>query len=358
MKKKSLAVGIILLFISSGIIPVVISDNPISTKTIYVDDDNTEGPWDGTQEHPYQWIQDGINAAQDGDTIVVYSGCYYENVVIKKSIHLCGSGWEHTIIDGNSEGHVISIYHDNVTITNFTVKNCGEISAVIRIENCNNVTISYNFLTSIERYTAIDAHPSNISSLSGISIHGNIINNMTRGILFSCCCYSYIENNLIENTIYGIFLGGYGMHNNTVSKNIIRNCSDGIFLYSYENERNVITHNNILNCSTGIGLEGNCNIIKLNEFIGNEYGIYVCLGRNNEIHFNNFIQNNKSAYFHRRIFDIYLNCWNRNYWDDHNSILPKIISGRIEYGYRKYIPWLNFDWHPAQEPYDITAGGA
>jgi nitrous oxidase accessory protein NosD len=354
MIKKSIAIWIILLFLLSSLIPITSSNSPTLNKTIYVDDDNTEGPWDGTIEHPYKHIQDGINVAQDGDTIVVYSGCYYENVVIKKSIHLCGSGWEHTIIDGNSEGHVISIYHDNVTITNFTVKNCGEISAVIRIDNCNNVTISYNFLTSIERYTAIDAHPSNISSLSGISIHGNIINNMTRGILFSCCCYSYIENNLIENTIYGIFLGGYGMYNNTVSKNIIRNCSDGIFLYSYENERNVITHNNILNCSTGIGLEGNCNIIKLNEFIGNEYGIYVCLGRNNEIHFNNFIQNNKSAYFHRRIFDIYLNCWNRNYWDDHNSILPKIISGRIEYGYRKYIPWINFDWHPAKEPYDIS----
>ena len=70
MLKKSLAVGIILLFISSGIIPVVISDNPILTKTIYVDDDNVDGPWDGSQEHPFQHIQDGIDNASDGDTVL------------------------------------------------------------------------------------------------------------------------------------------------------------------------------------------------------------------------------------------------------------------------------------------------
>ncbi len=41
---------------------------------IYVDDDNTSGPWDGTVEHPYQYIQDGIDNAVAGDTILVLAG--------------------------------------------------------------------------------------------------------------------------------------------------------------------------------------------------------------------------------------------------------------------------------------------
>ncbi|HIG99638.1 MAG TPA: hypothetical protein HA258_03550, partial [Thermoplasmata archaeon] len=30
-------------------------------STIYVDDSNTDGPWDGSIEHPYQFIQDGVD---------------------------------------------------------------------------------------------------------------------------------------------------------------------------------------------------------------------------------------------------------------------------------------------------------
>jgi hypothetical protein len=45
-----------------------------------------------------------------------------------------------------------------------------------------------------------------------------------------------------------------------------------------------------------------------------------------------------------------LNKWNQNYWNQ-PSILPKIIPGRLGLGGR--IPFINFDWHPAQEPYDI-----
>ena len=35
---------------------------------IYVDDDNTTGPWDGTEDHPFQFIQDGIDVAVGDDS--------------------------------------------------------------------------------------------------------------------------------------------------------------------------------------------------------------------------------------------------------------------------------------------------
>ena len=45
---KLLNSAIILLFISIAYAPSITADNPISVKTIYVDDDNTMGSWDGT----------------------------------------------------------------------------------------------------------------------------------------------------------------------------------------------------------------------------------------------------------------------------------------------------------------------
>ncbi|MFO8077218.1 MAG: hypothetical protein R6U21_01050 [Thermoplasmatota archaeon] len=39
------------------------AEKGIHTITIYVDDDNISGPWEGTIDHPYQCIQDAIDAA-------------------------------------------------------------------------------------------------------------------------------------------------------------------------------------------------------------------------------------------------------------------------------------------------------
>ena len=57
-----------------------------SGSIIYVDVDNTVGPWDGTSNHPFKNIQDGIDAASENDTVSVSTGTYYENIVIEKTV--------------------------------------------------------------------------------------------------------------------------------------------------------------------------------------------------------------------------------------------------------------------------------
>jgi len=101
--KKILAAGIIILFTSSGIIPIAISDTLSSGKTIYVDDDGGAD---------YTRIQDAIDNATEGDTVYVFNGTYYENIVVNKTINLIGedrSPWNASVIDGGGSGDVVHV---------------------------------------------------------------------------------------------------------------------------------------------------------------------------------------------------------------------------------------------------------
>ena len=50
-----------------------------NNTVIYVNSYNTEGPWHGTKEYPYQYIQDGINNSIEGNIIFVLKGLEYLN---------------------------------------------------------------------------------------------------------------------------------------------------------------------------------------------------------------------------------------------------------------------------------------
>jgi len=66
----------------------------------------------------------------------------------------------------------------------------------------------------------------------------------------------------------------------------------------------------------------------------------------NKIYSNNFINNGRSATFRLLSF---FNKWDGNYWGEPRT-LPYPIIGCLGL----FIPsWVNFDWHPASEPYDI-----
>jgi len=71
MLKKPVILGIILLFLIASLIPLVSSGTFSFNMTIYVDDDNKDGPWDGSMEHPYQHIQDAVDNAPLGSTALL-----------------------------------------------------------------------------------------------------------------------------------------------------------------------------------------------------------------------------------------------------------------------------------------------
>ena len=352
MKKGIFYILACMLIIATLLTPLVIStttNTPLRNGNIlYV---GGSGPGN------YSTIQAAIDAALAKDTVFVYddSSPYYEHLIINKSIQLCGSNWKNTIINGEDNRIVILVTRINVTISNFTITGDGPSNHLIQVQNCTNVSITHNFFTSKDKQYGITVFISGISPLdTGILIQNNSINNTIIGIQLAHS-YSHIQNNLIQNTIEGIRV--YDDSYNIITKNTLKNCSTGILLLDVN--ENKIYYNNFLTCKIAMELEGNENIIQWNEFSGClHYGIFEYTGRQNEIHFNNFMNNNISAFFHWVFPSICINHWNENYWDDHHTFFPKIISGILQFRDSDvspwYISWMNFDWHPAQDPYDIS----
>jgi predicted outer membrane repeat protein len=87
---------------------------------------------DGSEENPFGSIQIGLDSSSEGDTVLVESGTYVENIIwpATNGIQLIGSGEENCVIDGDSTARVITI-HDSLNvnidttthITGFTIQN-------------------------------------------------------------------------------------------------------------------------------------------------------------------------------------------------------------------------------------------
>jgi len=72
---------------------------------------------------------------------------------------------------------------------------------------------------------------------------------------------------------------------------------------------------------------------------------------NNIIEHNNFINNKPMDAFFTITDSSLSNQWNGNYWG-RPRMFPKPVIGCIKKD-MGYIPWVNFDWHPAKEPNNI-----
>ncbi|HWR27413.1 MAG TPA: hypothetical protein VN377_03130, partial [Candidatus Thermoplasmatota archaeon] len=129
--RKGFAVGIILLFVGTCIIPTIAQDNEKPLPT-------SRGNWSyvgGSGPGNYTKIQDAINDSHDGDTVFVYSGLYTETIVIPTAIRLIGESKNTTRITAKilSGEALISLSSSNVTISGFTFYGIdSEYSLILR----------------------------------------------------------------------------------------------------------------------------------------------------------------------------------------------------------------------------------
>ncbi|VVB85693.1 Cell surface glycoprotein [uncultured archaeon] len=142
----------------------------------------------------YTNIQDAINNASVGDTILVYSGTYYENVNVNKQLILRGidNGGGKPVVDANGSGSAINLEAGNSTLEGFMAVNASIINGGIRVNSGNNI-ISNN--SASKNYQGIYlTYFGNNSTLSG-----NVASNNLCGI----CLLSSGNNTLTNNLMTG-----------------------------------------------------------------------------------------------------------------------------------------------------------
>lgn len=233
-------VQILLLFISLFVsIPLAngISNNIDSAEVIYVDDDNVQGPWDGSELYPFENIQDALDAAHVGDSIFVFSGRYVGNIVIEKSVHLLGENKHNTIIKNGK--HNIWIYADDVTISNFSIVNSSRYFSGIYIVSSNNI-IKDNLIFDNYDGILMDNTDNNI-------IRDNIIfDNWDRNVRIEFSDTCEISSNYVGKSTYGIYL--WSASENVIFNNVVDHCGWGISIG--DSSWNNLLFRNTLFCNT------------------------------------------------------------------------------------------------------------
>ena len=332
MWKKGFVLGIFVLFLCAGAASGLHVDknNTITAcsfngNTYTVDD---EGDGD------FSTITDAVNYASDGDTIEVYSGTYFEyTIIVDKRLTIRGIDQElgsgddtgNPILDLSGQKIGLVLLADGISLSHFNITNVGlsklgdpneRIGAIV-IQSNGNIITDNHFPTG----------PSGEQQGSSIYVFFSYDN--------------VISNNYIYNSVWAMGISGSG--NNTISHNRVLDGGGILFFGSHDN----VLYANDFSCELGLWLVLNCsnNVISYNIF--NFSALWIMLSRSSTIEHNNFHHRGKHLFV--RFFNSYQTKWDGNYWENLPQGRPKIILGKALY----FLPWINVDWNPAQEPYEI-----
>ena len=356
--RKYLTIGVIFFFIGTSIVPSIQSEFPYEKNIITVDDE--PGDADFTS------IKEAVNFSSPGDTIEVYSGTYLEDEILITKENVSLLGISHELGDGDDSGKpfikgignngVIKVISSYVTASNFTIEatggvisTCIWVRATVVYEQ-DNITISDCILRNYIS-TSLSTYGIRVEAVDkNISVMNNEINNCSVGInAWSSPRGLEITGNVITDCEVGISLG-YDQQN--ISGNKIRRCSrNGIQIHGANNS---VYGNDIDNCPIGIyspvsepDEEERGNTITKNNF--KNYSLNEPWWERQVIlfQFTHLVKDKKDR-------------WIGNYWDTWKGVGPKRIRGTLvlgigigEDGIAFAIPWIEFDQHPAKEPYDI-----
>lgn len=305
--KRIISVFIFLIIFLLTMFPSAITrDEPKEFDILYVDDDNTDGPWDGSVNNPYKNIQDAIDNATDGDTVYVFNGTYYEHIRIDIPLILKGQDKFSTVINGSYNEIVVKIYSDSVFLSNFTF--CSGYMPGVFI-NSNNVNLIDNIF--IDNYIGIELYYA-----ENCLIQNNIVSdNFLTGVFLHNSKNNSLKNNSI--TVNGLALVSYEKipgiflltsSNNILLNNEITNNADGILIR--KSHRNMLSSNIISeNRKNGINLDNSTENRLENNTISNNYntGLKVEYSHNSSVLYNTIFNNENEGIwlFHSYYNDFY-----------------------------------------------------
>jgi nitrous oxidase accessory protein len=232
----------------------------------------------------------------------------------------------------------IAVYSSSQIVEKNTISNCSCGISFFKVNNCD---IKENILSGNE-------HQIKVIYCSDITIMANkLSNNSWYGLNIESSEKIIVkENTLLNNKIYIQSSKEINILKNTISYDI---SSDGIIIIDTTNTN--ISVNSINRCENGIHFfNSSSNLVSNNNIIANNIGIFLEKSDNNIINYNNFKRDKKPA-----SFQDCNNFWDANYWN-RPRFTPYIIIGKktvMTYIFGEiHFPLLNYDRHPAKEPYD------
>ncbi|RLG31125.1 hypothetical protein DRO03_02210 [Methanosarcinales archaeon] len=259
--------------------------------TPYIGRSNTEiHILDNSGGQDYASIQAAINAAKNGDTVVVAAGTYIENVVVNKSINLIGAGAGVTIVRGsNPHDHVFNVTINNVNISGFTVKRAKSeydyYFAGIYLNGVKYATISNNAAMYNEYGIYLQASSNNTLTNNTAS------NNKLQGIHLNSSNNNMLSGNNASSNIWAGILLGHSSNNTLIGNNALDN-QDGINIVQSSNY-NVLNGNNATLNSYGIDMDSCNNNVLCDNIVSNNSGrgIHLYNSSNNTLCDNNVLYN-------------------------------------------------------------------
>lgn len=245
----------------------------ISAKTIHV------GP---TQA--FHSIRSALASSNHYDTIIVHHSQYKEgNIVINKRIVMLGQGWP--VLDGQNKYEVVSIKADSVVFSGFQIQNSGFAS---------------------------------LNDPGGIKVYDGV------GVI--------IENNILENNFFGIYIQ-YGKHciirNNRIKAYGIEEQQIGNGIHCWKSDSLQIIGNNVQGHRDGIYFEFVTHSVIWRNISKNNirYGLHFMFS-NDDAYINNFFDKNGAgvAVMYTKNVVMYSNTFKNSKGDASYGILLKDIS--------------------------------
>lgn len=214
-------------------------------------------------------IQQGIDAAAPGVTLLISPGVYHENLRLRPGLTLAGSTQGQTIIDGDQRGVVIH-GASATTFKNLTLRGAGAGQALVHCEASQIQIIQNQFVLESEMCGV------RCDSVTEIKIEQNrfVANgSQTTGVQTVACAIE-ITNNFFENCDLSLALRSGAV---TIAHNIITH-SHNLAAKFVDCPGGIFSNNTLDQNQAGLKLE-NSPLTILNNIIVNSAGIGIeCTG--------------------------------------------------------------------------------
>jgi len=294
----------------------------------------------------YTSIQEAVDNAQNGDTIIVNPGVYQENVRINKELTITSNSnltedqFKRTYVLGAiPDNDVFSINSDNVTIEGLYISggpSGTERSEVgIYLEGVKNCSLINNALILNDMGILL-------SGAQGNYLNSNLVSLGNNGISLVNSQENILSDNLVVTNSHGISL------NNSINNTVVNNTagSNSIGIYLEMAGGNTLAYNVVSKNEYGIfGQTSQSNTLINNSLSLNGIGVFFNESSNNAIYANEFIN-------FLNAIDEGDNIWNSsstgNYWSNYTGVdadgngigdTPYVVNTTT--GSADYMPLMN-----------------